>query len=260
MGVSRTWVKHSDDFGTTKSEPRAAGALRDVSGVTLDALALDVLLSLGRTQDPVAAGTHAARLRALLGPAAAQLDPHMDILVRRAAELQRAERQALTDVLTGLANRRALDDALRRELARGERSQQPLSMLLIDLDGFKAINDRFGHATGDEALQLLARSIQRATREGDLAARIGGDEFAVCLPATRSPEARLIGDRIRAELERVSTAEPRLQVSLGHALTEPGRASASALLAAADADLYRDKAMRKTLRPNERAANDRPAR
>jgi diguanylate cyclase (GGDEF)-like protein len=246
MDAARTWDKQGDDFSTPESEPPATDALRDLFGVTFDALALDVLLSLIRTQDPVAAGTHAARLRALLGPAAARLDPHIDILVRRAAELQRAERQALTDALTGLANRRALDDALRRELARCERSQQPLAVLLIDLDGFKAINDRFGHATGDEALQLLARSIQRATREGDLAARIGGDEFAVCLPATRSPEARAIGDRIRAELERVSTAHPRLQVSLGHAMTEPGRASASLLLAAADADLYRDKALRKT--------------
>jgi len=223
------------------SAHRAIAARGDLADVTFDAASLEALLALARAQDRAEAESQAARLRALLGVAGTRLEPHIGALVARAAELQRAQRLALTDELTKVANRRAFQDALRRELARAQRSRRPLALLLIDIDGFKSINDRLGHVRGDQALQLLARCLRRATREGDLVARIGGDEFALMLPETSAEEASAIGERIRAELDRASEAGLRIEVSVGRALAEPACVSVTALLAAADQDLYRDK-------------------
>lgn len=217
-------------------------------GIALHAADLDALLALAGAHDPADAQAQAARLRALLGQAAKYLEPHIQMLIKRTVELQRTKELATTDALTGVANRRGFNDALRRELSRAERSGQSLAVLLFDIDGFKAINDTLGHPAGDAALKLLARCIQQVTRQGDLVARIGGDEFAVLLLDTDTAGARAIGERTRAALARASNDGPRVHVSFGLALAEAGSVSGTSLLAIADTELYRDKAARKTLR------------
>jgi diguanylate cyclase (GGDEF)-like protein len=214
----------------------------------LHAADLEALLALVRSHDTADAQVQAARLRTLLGQTAECLEPHIRALIERTAELQRTKELAMTDALTGVANRRALNDALRRELARAERSGESVAVLLFDIDAFKAINDMLGHAAGDRALRLVARCLQHVTRQGDLVTRIGGDEFAVLLPDIDIPGARAIGERTRRALAHAGESGPRVQVSFGLALAAPGSLSGTALLAAADADLYRDKAARKTLR------------
>jgi len=142
---------------------------------------------------------------------------------------------AATDPLTRLPNRRSFDEHLAMALARAERGDRPLSVLALDLDGFKAVNDQQGHAAGDRLLIDAGRSWSKALRHGDLLARSGGDEFVVLLPDAGESVAR----RVAGRLERRTPAP--LGVSIGIAVSRPGE-TADALLRRADAALYVDKA------------------
>ena len=106
-------------------------------------------------------------------------------------------RMSLTDPLTGLPNRRHFDKRVREELARVDRYHYPLTLMVIDLDGLKTLNDRLGHEGGDNALRAVARSLQQTCRATDLAARIGGDEFAVLATNIHLTEAIALAERIR---------------------------------------------------------------
>ncbi len=156
------------------------------------------------------------------------------------------EKLALTDPLTGLSNRRAFSEALDAELSRIERHNQPASLLAFDLDHFKRVNDTHGHAVGDEVLAAFAAVLQRGCRRGDLAARLGGEEFAILLPTTGLVPAALVAERIRRATEwrplGVSVPVP-VTVSVGVASTEslPRPPAAAELLRRADAALYRAK-------------------
>ncbi len=145
--------------------------------------------------------------------------------------------RAATDALTGLSNRRALDARLTEELARAARYGTPLSLLAIDVDGLKAINDRAGHQAGDAALRAVGRALRASCRRTDLAARTGGDEFAVLAPMTRAAEALELANRFRRTLAEVSTT-PTISVGVAD-LALAG--SPGALPAAADRALYRAK-------------------
>lgn len=163
------------------------------------------------------------------------------LLRERDARLVAALHEAArTDPLTGLANRRAFEEASGRELGRARRSGAILTLLVADVDRFKQINDRFGHAAGDEALQRVAAALRQQVRGSDRAARLGGDEFALLLPDTGAEGARAAGERVR---DALSEAAGDLPVALsfgvaqhgvhGHALDE--------LMRAADAELYAEK-------------------
>ena len=178
------------------------------------------------------------------------LDELLEGMLARVRECERLKRIAGSDELTRIANRRAFNDALRRELSRGAREHRPLALLMFDLDGLKSINDAFGHAAGDQALRAVARCASAIVRHGDLVARIGGDEFAVVLPNTDADKARAVGTRIRRRLREAHACEFPIDVSLGLAVAEGGQQSEGELLRDADADLYRDKLARKTLRPS----------
>ncbi len=126
---------------------------------------------------------------------------------------------AATDALTGLANRRTLDQRLHLEWDRAQRSAEPLTLLMIDVDHFKAFNDRHGHHGGDAALRTVAQVIEdNIRRPADLAARYGGEEFAVVLPHTDAKGAWVIAEHIRSSVEqlpRVAGAERSITVSIG---------------------------------------------
>lgn len=121
--------------------------------------------------------------------------------VRLRAEAQRAR----TDALTGLPNRRAFLDAAEHEIERQRRMPRPLSFALLDLDDFKRVNDRLGHATGDRVLAALAELLHQRLRRVDLAARLGGDEFALLLPETDATQCRALLDALRARFDALAT-------------------------------------------------------
>jgi diguanylate cyclase (GGDEF)-like protein/PAS domain S-box-containing protein len=146
-------------------------------------------------------------------------------------------RQALSDSLTGLANHRRLFEVLHAEIARSKRTGREFSVLLLDLDGLKAINDRFGHLTGNRALSRLAQILTDCCRSVDTAARQGGDEFAVVLPETGMPAATLVARRICQLLAR-DAEKPALSVSVGIASCPSDADSVATLLYVADRALY----------------------
>jgi diguanylate cyclase (GGDEF)-like protein len=151
---------------------------------------------------------------------------------------------AVTDALTGLMNRRGFQDLIETELERARRSAQPLSLVIGDLDRFKALNDNFGHAAGDRALQQLALILDTAKRRIDTAARIGGEEFAVVLPDSDEHAAYILAERMRREVRETFIYEPfELTISLGVATFPPHGTSVETLLARADEALYAAKAL-----------------
>jgi diguanylate cyclase (GGDEF)-like protein len=158
---------------------------------------------------------------------------------RRRAEAQLHE-LATTDPLTGLVNYRCLLDALRQEMARSRRTGRPFALLLVDMDGLKAINDRFGHLAGSRAICRVADVLRQSTRETDVVARFGGDEFAVVLPESGDAGGEAVLARVSERLAR-ETAAPVLSVSGGHAVFPRDGDSPTLLLRAADRGLYEAK-------------------
>jgi len=157
------------------------------------------------------------------------------------AETHRAvTTRAETDALTRLRNRGAFEEDIAALLA--DQSSQPLTLLMLDVDGFKAFNDRLGHPAGDVLLGAVARAISDAVRARDLVSRYGGDEFAILLPATALVVGAQVAERIRAGISRLdSGAGISVKASLGVACSADDVATRDALLAAADAALYRAK-------------------
>jgi diguanylate cyclase (GGDEF)-like protein len=159
-------------------------------------------------------------------------------------QADRLAQLATTDPLTGLANSRAFHDRLRLELGRVARHHEALSVLLIDVDGLKRVNDRHGHDAGDVALRTVAGAIRSDLREIDLGARVGGDEFAVLAPGTDGRSAAVLAERLRARVAMGMNgfSRRRTTISVGVASTSgDGEPTALELLAAADEALYRAK-------------------
>jgi diguanylate cyclase (GGDEF)-like protein len=155
------------------------------------------------------------------------------------------ERVAMVDMLTELPNRRGLDDTFSRQLTRTLREQQSVSLLMVDVDHFKQLNDQHGHLIGDDVLRRVARILRQQIRPHDLVARYGGEEFAVLLPNTDDENAVMIADRLRiaiadSENEQRSRDLPTVTVSVG-AATARSAISLSELMSQSDAALYRAK-------------------
>lgn len=148
---------------------------------------------------------------------------------------------ATLDGLTGLKNRRAFEERLVDELARARRTERSVSLLLLDIDHFKAFNDSFGHPRGDEVLRVVARHLSRSIRDVDFAARYGGEEFAIILPDTDREGALQMGERLRAAISGAVWSEREITVSVGAATTAAGAWSMDVLVDHADRALYRSK-------------------
>jgi diguanylate cyclase (GGDEF)-like protein/PAS domain S-box-containing protein len=162
-----------------------------------------------------------------------------DITNRKRAE-ERMRFLALHDPLTGLANYRKLMDVLETELERSARSKRPFSLLLLDLDGLKVINDKHGHLVGSRALCRLADALRRHCRAIDTAARYGGDEFVVLLVETDRNAALTVARRIRDRVAR-DREKPPISVSVGVTVCPEDGETVESLLAAADRELYKQK-------------------
>ena len=200
-------------------------------------------------------------LRTPSGEISGCLGSAMDITDRKRTEEQ-THYQARHDALTGLANYREFMDRLEQEVRRAERSQHPFTVLLLDLDGLKRINDFHGHLAGNRALQRLAAVMNEHCRSTDLAVRYGGDEFAVILIDSDKGMAEQVAHRIENGLH-AGQGKPAISVSIGIGIYPDDGRTAAELIEAADQQLYRYKRTenRRTLPPAASALNTKkPAR
>ncbi|MBU6956593.1 diguanylate cyclase [Pseudomonas sp. CVAP len=163
------------------------------------------------------------------------------------AQLDENRKLAESDTLTGIANRYLLEKALPLECERSQRFRQPLSLIAMDIDDFKNINDHYGHALGDAALVHVVDSVKRCVREGDLLARWGGDEFIVILPNSTAATARALAENIRLELSSLPpVGDFQVTMSFGVAQRFEDEQQ-TGLLARADQALYRSKIIGKNM-------------
>jgi diguanylate cyclase (GGDEF)-like protein len=243
--VARWVIQHGRELLTAdlRKDPRAMGSAGAVLAWPLRCrtqtiAALVVMERQAATQSPLLTPAVGQLLGAMLEGPAQALD--------NALRLRRTEALSVTDDLTQLYNSRYLNQVLRREAKRASRSGRPLSLLFLDLDGFKGINDSHGHQSGSKALVEAAAVIRRCARETDVVARFGGDEFAIILPDTGSEGAAAVGDRVRERL----AAHPflagdglslHLTASVGVATLPDVAASAEELVRAADMAMYQVK-------------------
>ena len=165
---------------------------------------------------------------------------HTALALRNAMLLQRVQEAASTDALTGIANRRSFEEVLEREVSRAERTGEPVSLVMLDLDHFKTLNDSFGHQTGDNVLREVAQALARNSREMDFPARYGGEEFAVVLPNCGLEEVRASATRLWAGVTNEDGQVP-LTASAGYATYPEHASTGRELIGAADEALYRAK-------------------
>jgi len=205
--------------------------------------------ALGYITDPTDLELLLARTRTLL-----EFKAYLDV----------CEEAAFTDHLTGLANRRRFERQLEREVARMERFGSPFSLLMIDIDSFKSLNDSFGHDTGDEAIRRIGKVLREGTRGIDLAARIGGEEFAVLLVETRKEGGFEVAERLRSAIKMMEIPQARhITASFGVAECPSDAQTAADIVKAADVALYEAKRNGRdrvvglpSIRSNSRAAGD----
>ena len=181
---------------------------------------------------------------------ASELLARLEVALRNRRLVCELRRLGSVDPLTGLANRRAFFEALERERRRAQRDQIPLSLVVIDVDHFKVVNDSWGHAAGDAALTGVAQVLTRSCRATDVVARIGGEEFALILPSTTTEGAQGVAEKLRASIAALRVPVPGSHVlsvtasfglATAHGVLLDTQASAISLLDLADGALYRAK-------------------
>lgn len=196
-----------------------------------------VTVLLGPRSDGQEYGTEGCRLLERIAPDVA-------LALRKGIDLDRLRSQAYFDALTGCYNRRGFDERLQVELKRGNRYGRPTALMLVDLDGFKRINDELGHQAGDHVLRRFAELLSGTFRNTDVISRYGGDEFAVIFPETSSADAVRLAERARSLLRDLcpdEVIERAVTASFGIAASPADASQADALVASADRALYAAK-------------------
>ncbi|MBI2104852.1 MAG: GGDEF domain-containing protein [Candidatus Omnitrophica bacterium] len=214
---------------TIQMQPGKTGVVKTLSWLNVLLLALSAIAGLGIT---TVVWILAARTWIL-----------QRAVARRTAALRRASQRlrqmAITDELTGLYNRRFFLNRMAWECDRAKRYRRPLACLMVDVNGFKQVNDRLGHLAGDLVLQQVARELQALLRQSDILARLGGDEFVIALPETGPDQAALVAEKLRQLRIRVpDMAAPAVSLSVGMSRAQPPTDSPQAVLDAADRSLY----------------------
>jgi diguanylate cyclase (GGDEF)-like protein len=224
------------------ADPAKFSTLRSALAVPLEGLSGAIgVMTLYRSEHDAFSRDH---LRILLA-----ISSKVSLAVENALIFRQVEDSATTDYLSGLPNARSLFLRLDSEVARCKRSQEPLCVVVCDLDGFKQINDRFGHLEGNKVLRLVSEALRVRCREYDYVARMGGDEFVLLLPGS---DRRSIQGRI-AEIRQIAigTAMPAgsgVSMSIGEAYYPEDGSDAEELLAEADKRMYKAKQLRKKYR------------
>ncbi len=163
------------------------------------------------------------------------------LIIENKRLFEEVQRLAVTDPLTGLFNRHKLQESLSIEMERAHRYQRPLSIIMVDVDELKVINDSYGHSSGDVALSCVGAAIQRSIRKVDLATRFGGDEFVIVLPEADCQEATAVAERIASEIDQVEFEPCNLSVSLGVAQWSPIYKDMEGFIDAVDNAMYQAK-------------------
>ncbi len=173
-----------------------------------------------------------------------ELTPQIAVAIDRAILKEKAgefEQLSVTDALTGLLNRRYIEERLFEEVKRSNRQGYPMSYISLDVDHFKSYNDNFGHPAGDEALKIVAHVMRETLREADVAARVGGEEFVILLPQTTKDEAVAIAERLRGNVESAKFPCRKVTISVGVASCSSELCTTDGIVFAADKALYAAK-------------------
>ncbi len=229
---------------------RTHSSARGESGIALKSSIITPLVHGNRvTGALVVAHTASGIYRPDHSRVLARVAPQAAAVLANAVVFEEAQEQSLTDVLTGLPNRRYMERHLAQALARASRRAEPVAVLLLDMDRFKSINDEFGHQVGDRALQEVARLLRGSLRVYDVCARFGGDEFVVVMSNCGLDLAERRRKDLQAAVstlvfEPVPSKRARLELSAGAATYPADGETAADLIGAADRNMYRDKAVR----------------
>jgi diguanylate cyclase (GGDEF)-like protein len=243
----REWLATFEPWYVSRTEARS-----DIGRVAMESLDVESMATVAIRRhgellgiacvyfDDAAAVVDPAQMLSLMTAVADQAAT----AIENAFLLERAQHQATHDDLTGLPNRALFEHAAERALAHGERSHDGVALLFVDLDGFKAVNDDYGHDAGDVLLLEVARRLESCLRAGDVVARLGGDEFTVLLPGAQAAKAWEVAERIRATIAdpiRIPDATVTVSACVGVAVAPNDASDYKGLVHAADVAMYRAK-------------------
>ena len=239
-----------DALGGVTSETYDPEELLEAEGSHPEAIASSVSVSLATKGRPSGVIVLASPEKNMFSERAEQtfdiISRHANIVIDYARLYERTKRLSITDGLTNVYNHRYFQEELTREFLRSQRSEKPLSLILLDIDHFKRFNDTYGHQQGDTVLKELARVLQNNIRSCDVLARYGGEEFAITMPETEREVCGMASERLRAAVEKHAVPgqdeELKVTISMGLSTTSTKEiTSAAELISAADRALYRAK-------------------